>query len=109
MEHRCFMYMCFPWNNNQGPFRSCKKTSDCGLLTEGEGGDGGDGRCYRHQSRRKVLRGICVQEEEMSYCEDHEDCPPDLRCVNRFCGENAYFQALHYNCKEDSYCKVNIN
>ena len=105
-EHRCFMYMCFPWNNNQGPFRSCKRRSTCVQLSESEGGDGGDGECYRHHSRRNVLKGICVQKEEMKHCESHEDCPADLRCVNRFCGENIYFQALHFNCDHDGYCKV---
>ena len=33
--------------DNGGPFRSCKRRSDCGQLREEEGGDGGDGDCYR--------------------------------------------------------------
>ena len=106
LEHRCFMYMCFPWKNNPGPFRSCKSDSECVALTEREGGDGGDGECFRHHKRRHVFRGICVRQEEMTDCEEHSDCPADLRCVNRYCGENSYFEALHDDCDDDSNCRV---
>ena len=29
-DHRCFQYMCYPWNKAGGgrPFRSCKRRSD---------------------------------------------------------------------------------
>ena len=33
--------------DNGGPFRSCKRRSDCDELGEEEGGDGSDGDCYR--------------------------------------------------------------
>ena len=106
LDHRCFMYMCFPWRNNSGPIRSCKRNSDCAGLTESEGGDGGDGDCYRHHARRQVFQGICVREEELAHCEEHHHCPPNLRCVNRYCGENSYFEALHNDCNNDKYCQV---
>ena len=105
LDHRCFMYMCFPWENNPGPIRSCWRTSDCVALTESEGGDGGDGDCYRHYARREVFRGICVRKEELVQCDEHAHCAPDLRCVNWYCGENSYFEALH-DCSDDTHCQV---
>ena len=99
--------MCFPWRNNTGGFRSCKRHSSCAALTESEGGDGGDGECYRHHARKQVFLGICVRQEELAYCENHSECPPDLRCVNKYCGENSYFEALHdKDCEKDKYCQV---
>ena len=34
--------MCYPWGSGAGPFRSCKRDSDCALLLEEEGGSGED-------------------------------------------------------------------
>ena len=63
-DYRCFQYRCFPWNDQelQGKFKSCKKRSDCVQLGVVEGGDGGDGECFRHQDKRNVHAGICLKQ-----------------------------------------------
>lgn len=93
-DFKCFQYMCFPWSSHRihSPFRSCKRRSDCQLLGEEEGGDGGDGDCYRHQDRRNVFSGICLARSELQGCFDHSDCEPHLRCTNLFCGEPHYYR-----------------
>ena len=53
-DYRCFQYMCYPWAAGAGPFRSCKRNSDCALLSEEEGGTGEDGACFTHYDRRSV-------------------------------------------------------
>ena len=64
VNYKCFQYMCFPWQSSieAKPFRSCKRRSDCKGLSATEGGVGGDGDCYRHQDRRKVFSGICLNQ-----------------------------------------------
>ena len=63
-DYKCFQYMCYPWNKaeDEAPFRSCKRRSDCLGLTQEEGGDGEDGDCFRHQDRRNVFTGICLEK-----------------------------------------------
>ena len=53
-DYKCFQYMCYPWQSSDGPFRRCKRNSDCTLLSESEGGDGSDGGCFKHPDRRSV-------------------------------------------------------
>ena len=53
-DYRCFQYMCYPWGAGAGPFRSCKRDSDCVELSEEEGGTGEDGACFKHYDRRSV-------------------------------------------------------
>ena len=64
VSYKCFQYMCFPWNSSSEtkPFRRCKRRSDCKGLSAAEGGVGGDGDCYRHQDRRNVFSGICLNQ-----------------------------------------------
>ena len=64
LDYKCFQYMCYPWNKggDEAPFRSCKRRSDCTQLTLEEGGDGEDGDCFRHQDRRNVFTGICLEK-----------------------------------------------
>ena len=61
-SYACFQYMCYPYTNKDQshPLRLCKKKSDCRKLGIKEGGDGGDGECFRHHNRRQVTRGICT-------------------------------------------------
>ena len=63
-SYKCFQYMCYPWNTPSlaHPFRTCKRRSDCKDLSEEEGGDGGNGDCFRHQDRRNVFSGICLSD-----------------------------------------------
>ena len=110
-DYRCFQYMCYPWGRGVegGPFRSCKKRSDCHGLVEEEGGDGMDGDCYRHHDRRNVFAGICLHPSEILSCSEHKDCPPHLRCTNFYCGEPHYYQALKSEAcprYQDSFCQV---
>jgi hypothetical protein len=43
----------------------------------------------------------------MKLCWEHKDCNPDQKCVNGYCGEPRYFQALaSLDCKSDDLCKV---
>lgn len=100
VNYRCFQYMCYPWDSRElgGSFTSCKRRADCG-----EGED-----CFRHQNRRNVYSGICLDKSEMSTCFDHSDCPSDLRCTNFYCGEAHYYRALHsVMCRpsEHSFCQ----
>ena len=107
---RCFQYMCYPWSRGEGggPFRSCKRRSDCRDLNQEEGGDGSDGDCYRHHDRRNVFAGICLHHSEILSCSEHKDCPPHLRCTNFYCGEHHYYQALKSEAcpmGQDSFCQ----
>ena len=61
-DYKCFQYMCFPWAKAGGSWRSCVRDSECGGLAEKEGGDGGQGDCYRHPDRRNVFAGICLDK-----------------------------------------------
>ena len=59
--------MCYPWTRAApGPWRSCKRTSDCGGLAEAEGGTGGDGVCYKHPDRRSVRQVTHYSTVELS-------------------------------------------
>lgn len=107
-SYKCFQYMCYPWNNKaQGqPFRTCKRRSDCKALSSAEGGDGGNGDCFRHQDRRNVFSGICLSDSDMKPCFEHSDCAAGRKCTNQFCGEEHYFSALEeLSCKKDSFCQ----
>lgn len=95
-DYRCFQYMCYPWNNSreERPFRSCQKNRDCLNLPEANGGDGNNGKCYRHFDRRKIQKGICLKESEAMECEDDKGCPSPLKCIINHCGDPVYHQAL---------------
>ena len=64
-DYRCFQYMCYPWNDSEmgGVFRKCQAKDDCKEMGEEEGGDGGDGDCFRHPDRKQVLSGICLHQK----------------------------------------------
>lgn len=107
-SYKCFQYMCYPWNSDSKaqPFRSCKRRSDCKDLRQEEGGDGGNGDCFRHQDRRNVFSGICLSDSDMTPCFEHTDCTEGRKCTNQFCGEEQYFSALgELSCKADSFCQ----
>lgn len=100
--------MCYPWNRPEvkSPFRSCKRRSDCEKLKEEEGGDGGNGDCFRHNDRRKVFTGICLAKREMKTCFAHSECSGGLQCVNQVCGDSSYLQAiLDLGCQKNHVCK----
>merc|ERR1711892_1172662 len=107
-DYKCFQYMCYPWNKKGegAPFRGCKRRSDCSGLTEEEGGDGEDGDCFRHQDRRNVFTGICLEKRQNTRCFEHSDCPGDLKCINGFCGDKQYFQELgSFSCEVSTFCE----
>jgi hypothetical protein len=107
-SYKCFQYMCYPWKSKSlgQPFRTCKRRSDCKALSLAEGGDGGNGDCYRHQDRRTVFSGICLSDSDMAPCFEHSDCKEGRKCTNQFCGEEQYFSALgELTCKKDSFCQ----
>eukprot|EP00092_Neocalanus_flemingeri_P057024 GFUD01067669.1.p1 GENE.GFUD01067669.1~~GFUD01067669.1.p1 ORF type:complete len:329 (-),score=92.35 GFUD01067669.1:25-912(-) len=107
-DYRCFQYRCFPWNDQelQGKFRSCKKRSDCVQLGVVEGGDEDDGECFRHQDKRRVNSGICMKRSSSLLCSEHLDCMDSLKCVNGFCGEEKYLQAMNtLQCERHEYCE----
>ena len=110
-ESKCFQYMCYPWSQKEkkGPFRSCKRRSECRFLEQSEGGDGSHGDCYRHQDRRNVWEGICLPTAEIQSCFEHSDCSSHLRCTNLFCGEVHYYEGLQEmacNRQDNSFCQV---
>ena len=117
--------MCYPWNREGegAPFRSCKRRSDCGSLSKEEGGSGEDGECFRHQDRRNVFTGICLDKRfgfiiqlgfkyvlccrENMHCSEHSDCEEDLKCIKGFCGDTQYFKELQsFSCEVDFFCQV---
>jgi len=105
--YKCFQYMCFPWNSPdlRAPFRTCKRRSDCTTLKTTEGGDGGNGDCYRHQDRRNVFSGICLAKREIESCFEHKDCGSGLKCINQVCGDPQYLEAiLDLGCEKDNFC-----
>jgi len=107
-EYKCFQYRCFPWKDPvmQGSFRSCARPEDCSQLEVEEGGDGSDGKCFRHQDRGHISTGICLKESSLENCHKHSDCKDDLKCVNGNCGEESYFQALNtFHCVDHDYCQ----
>merc|ERR1712212_562835 len=107
-NYKCFQYMCYPWNKegDDAPFRSCKRRSDCGALTKEEGGSGDDGECFRHQDRRNVFTGICLDKRENKHCSEHSDCEDDLRCIKGFCGDKQYFNELQsFSCEVNFFCE----
>jgi len=105
--YKCFQYMCFPWNSPdlRAPFRTCKRRSDCTKLKTSEGGDGGNGDCYRHQDRRNVFSGICLAKREIKNCFEHKDCGTGMKCINQVCGDPQYLDAiLDLGCEKDNFC-----
>jgi len=107
-DYRCFQYMCYPWNDPElrGDFRQCQTKENCRGLTEEEGGDGGDGICFRHPDRKKVTSGICLTQNEARKCFDHSECSAGLVCVNLYCGHKEYFTDLgEKECSDESMCR----
>ena len=97
-DFKCFQFMCFPWNDPdlQSPYMSCQKKSDCNRETE----------CLRHQDRRNVLRGICLEKSDLLKCFSHTDCPDDEQCAVGWCGQPEYLEAIEdLGCDSDSYCE----
>jgi len=98
-DFKCFQFMCFPWNSPdlQWPYKTCQKNSDCNS-TEME--------CFRHQDRRNVLHGICLDKSHLLKCFSHTDCPANRECVVGWCGEPEYLEAIaEMGCDSDSYCE----
>ena len=92
--------MCFPWNHPelQLPYTSCQKNSDCNSSPETE--------CLRHQDRRNVLRGICLDKVDLFKCFSHSDCSDDRQCVVGWCGQPDYLETIAgLGCDSDSYCE----
>eukprot|EP00092_Neocalanus_flemingeri_P087090 GFUD01109835.1.p1 GENE.GFUD01109835.1~~GFUD01109835.1.p1 ORF type:complete len:241 (-),score=46.06 GFUD01109835.1:248-970(-) len=107
-DYKCFQYMCYPWNDSEleGQFKKCQSKDDCKELSEEEGGDGGDGDCFRHHDIKQVAKGICLRQNEAQSCSEHLDCPHTLQCVNKYCGDGEYFAALgEQQCVDDSVCR----
>merc|ERR1712165_119177 len=76
-DHRCFQYFCYPWKKaavtasaKPRPLKECRRTKDC---VAGGGPDKAVGqKCYRHNDRRKVTSGICV--DSIGECSSHDEC-----------------------------------
>ena len=99
-DFKCFQFMCFPWNQPdlQAPYTSCQRKSDCNSSGETE--------CLRHQDRRNVLRGICLDKSDLLKCFSHTDCPDDQQCVVGWCGQAEYLEEIAWlGCDSDSYCE----
>ena len=62
--------------------------------------------CFRHQDRRNVLHGICLDKSHLLKCFSHTDCPANRECVVGWCGEPEYLEAIaEMGCDSDSYCE----
>ena len=50
---------------------------------------------------------MCALPSEMTQCFSHSECSSGLRCVNGYCGQEQYFQAIaNMTCSQDSVCEV---
>ena len=46
----------------------------------------------------------------MDDCSEHSDCSGGRKCINLYCGDNKYYQALEeMSCDTDQFCKVGQN
>merc|ERR1719510_2698092 len=109
-QHLCFLYLCYPshssGNNQQLPYRTCKKKSDCRSLTVREGGDGGDGHCVIHQNTRNGIKGICFPPRDLAQCSHHSDCEADRKCIKPYCAHPDYFSSLQeMTCNDNNFCR----
>ena len=117
--------MCYPWNftGDKALFRSCRKDADCKALIKEKGGSSEDGTCFRHEDRREVFNGICLNkrfvfimqfafkyvfcQREFKTCSNHSDCDEDWRCIKGFCGDKQYFNELQsFSCEVNFFCEV---
>jgi len=108
-KYACFLYICYPWKDDSGVPASekrdlCRKKSDCSAK-RGQ-------TCQRHQDRRKINKGLCMNEVED--CDTPKDCPSGSGCCNGYCCEQRYFQqykalpcVTHLGCQDlglGQYC-----
>ena len=43
----------------------------------------------------------------MDDCSEHSDCGEGRKCINLYCGEEKYYEALEeMSCDSDQFCKV---
>ena len=57
-KYACFLYICYPWKDDSGVPASekrelCRKSKDCSKRGQ---------TCQRHQDRRKINKGLCMNE-----------------------------------------------
>ena len=57
-EYACFLYICYPWKDDSGVAAGekrdlCRRSSDCRKPGQ---------ECQRHQDRRKINKGLCMNE-----------------------------------------------
>ena len=46
----------------------------------------------------------------MDDCSEHSDCGEGRKCINLYCGEEKYYEALEeMSCDSDQFCKVYKN
>ena len=106
--YMCFMYMCFPWETKetalQGNFRTCKHPRDC--RQEGSEAEPEED-CFQHMDKRNVGLGLCVPKRIQNKCLGHTECVKTEKCVNGYCAEEKYFEALRkMPCETDKFCEV---
>ena len=61
---------------------------------------------YNH-SLQKLIK-VFIFSDKVD-CSDHDDCSGGRKCINLFCGDKKYFEALgEMTCNKDQFCKVHI-
>jgi len=84
----CFQFLCYPWEDDSAVAPKdriplCRKDKDCDA----------NKKCYRHNDRRRVSKGLCFDEpEDCGIEEDAEKCPKDKGCCGSLCCEKKYFE-----------------
>lgn len=85
-KYACFLYICYPWKDDSGVAAGekrdlCRRSSDCRKPGQ---------ECQRHQDRRKINKGLCMNEVED--CDTPADCQGGSGCCNGYCCEQRYYQ-----------------
>lgn len=84
----CFQFICYPWQDDtdippKDKIPICRNDRDCN-----------DGKkCYRHQDRRRVSKGLCFDElQDCGIEEDDGQCPRGQGCCGSLCCEQKYYK-----------------
>ena len=101
-DFACFGFLCYPWKDDSmlapvDRISTCRKDRDCD----------DNKKCYRHNDRRRVSKGLCFDElRECGLVEYDEICPQDQGCCGGSCCEKKYFeQYIELPCHKHEGCE----
>lgn len=73
-----FQYICYPWKDDSGVAASekrdlCRRSSDCRKPGQ---------ECQRHQDRRKINKGLCMNEVRSILDTNGDDEKLTVQCLS---------------------------